>query len=776
MGFDLTKPGDSPTGGPPMLGQEAQILPAAGRDNSGNYVPVVAADNEWTTRSFADIVSDVVRIGLKRKATICFAAFLGLLACVLYTLPQPPIYRSSASLEVQAPNDDFLYSREVNPTASTGAMFPDYDMATELKILNTRSLLDRVVSKLDSDVNLQINIPEDRFAAWRKALRLPPSQVTPRHAVIEATAASVKASLARGSRVIEIQCDSLDPKLAATFLNTLAQEDIEQSIERHWKSAQHTSEWLGRQLDEIKIKLEKSEDQLQRYASAMNLVFTGDKDKTNVADEKLSELQRALSAAQADRIDKQARYELASTGKNDSIAQVLDDPSQRSNELKLADLHRQLAEVTQTLGPAHPTVRKIQAQIAQTEADQKIARQKIQERIYNDFREAERREKLLSADYQAQAAVMADQAGKITHYSILRREVDSNRQLYESLLQKVKESGVSAALRASNIQVIDEAQAPSSPSGPNLGTASMLGLLLGLLGGIGFVSVSEKLSRRIEAPGDAVLHLNVPELGVIPSYSIGKAGPTGVTLPLESEASPAVALLPVARRRSQTLTAEAFRALLTSILHAGRRHRSNVLIVCSAGAGEGKTTVISNLALAFAETNRTVLLIDGDTRKPKLHRIFDVANESGLLELLAEQEPLDARIVSRCCRTTRFPRISLLPSGMEGDGAQALLHSPRLGQLLGEARQQFDVVLIDSPPMGHVADARIIGSLVDGVVLVVRAGRTSRQSVVSAKQRLVEDGIPVLGAVVNDWNPKTAGYYGYESYKDYYSSYYGKKN
>ena len=596
-----------------MLIQKPQIVPAPDRDNTGSYETVAAPEYEWKTRSFAEVVTEVVRIGLKRRATLCFAAFLGVVACVLYTLPQPPIYRSSASLEVQPPNDDFLYSREVNPTANTGAMFPDYDMATELKILNTKSLLDRVVAKLDGDANLQINVPEDRFAEWRKALRLPPSAVTPRHAIIQSTALSMKASPARGSRVIEIQCYSPDPKLAATFLNTLAQEYIEQSIERHGRSAQYTSEWLGRQLDEIKIKLEKSEDELQSYATAMNLVFTGDKDRTNVADEKLSELQKSLSTAQADRIEKQARYELSATGSNDSIAQVLDDPSLRSNELKLADLRRQLAELTQTLGPAHVNVKKIQAQIAQTEVDQKTARQKIQERIYNDFREAQRREKLLSADYQAQTTALADQAGKITHYSILKREVDSNRQLYESLLQKVKESSISAALRASNIQVIDAARPASSPSGPNLGTASMLGLFLGLVGGIGFVSLSEKLRRRIEAPGDANFHLNVAELGLIPSYAVGKAGPAGVTLPLEGGASPAVARLSVARRRSQILTAEAFRALLTSILHAGRRQPSNVLLVCSAGSGEGKTTVISNLALAFAETNRTVLLIDGDT-------------------------------------------------------------------------------------------------------------------------------------------------------------------
>jgi succinoglycan biosynthesis transport protein ExoP len=756
--------------------QESHDLTLAAAAKPARYQHFEVSDQEPSSREFAEILSEYLRIIRKRKAAIILAGFLGLLAALLFTLPQPPVYRSSASIEVQAPNDDFLYAREVNPTSSMGSMFPDYDMATQIRILKTKSLLDRVVGKLNADSNLRIKVPDDRLAEWRKALRLPPGPVTPRGEVIKATAASLRVQSARGSRVIEIQCDSVDAQLAAVFLNTLAHEYIEQSIERHWQSAQHTGEWLGRQLDEIKIKLEKSEDQLQNYATAMNLVFTGDKDKVNVADERLSEVQKELSAAQADRIVKQARYEMAGAGRSDSMAQVLDDSSLRANELRLADLRRDLAELTQTFGPAHVRVKKVQAQIAQTEADQKTAREKIVERITNDFREAERREKLLSADYQAQSAVLSDQSGKITHYSILKREVDSNRQLYESLLQKVKESGISAALRASNIQVIDPAQPPFDPSGPSLIFASVVGLFLGLTGGIGFVSVREKLSKLIVAPGDATFHLNLPELGLIPAYAIDKAGLTSVTVPLAGNSKPEAEFSSIARRKSQSLTAEAFRALLTSILYVGRKRRSDVLIIASPGAGEGKTTVISNLALAFAETNRSVLLIDCDTRKPKLHRIFDASNDSGLLEILAQRDPLDAREIFGCWRNTRFPRIYLLPSGKEVEGAQALLHSLRLAELIELARQQFDVILIDTPPMMHLADARIIGSLADGVVLVVRSGQTSRESVVSVNNRLVEDGIPVFGVVLNDWDPRAAGYYGYESYTDYYKSYYGKNS
>ena len=530
---------------------DSQNLTRARTEKSTDYVLVPSQDPEAPAPDFSDSLSKILRIVRKHSVLIVLAGFLGLLAGVLYTLPQPPVYHSSAALEVQVSNDDFLYSREVNPTSSMGSMFPDYDMATQVKILNTNSLNGRVVARLNAGSSLQIKVPDDRFSAWRGALRLPPRPATPRIDAIEAVAGSLKVTAARGSRVIQIQCDSTDPRLAAAFLNTLAQEYIDQAIERRWQAAQHTGAWLGRQLDEIKSKLEKSEDQLQNYATAMNLVFTGDKDKTNVADERLSELQKELSTAQADRILKQARYELAGAGRSDSMAQVLDDSSLRANEMKLTDLRRELADATQIFGPAHVRVKKVEAQIAQTELDQKTARGKIVERIYNDFREAERREKLLSADYQAQSAVLSDQSGKITHYNILKREVDSNRQLYESLLQKVKESGISAALRASNIQVIDAAQPPLAPAGPNLRFASLCGLLIGLTGGIGLAALRERLTKLIiVAPGDANFDLNLTELGLIPSYSIDKAGPTGLTLPLAGALNPGQELAPLIRRKN----------------------------------------------------------------------------------------------------------------------------------------------------------------------------------------------------------------------------------
>lgn len=757
-----------------------QLQPARRESNGYGYGPAVQLPDPVMGQfaepeQFTDL-NGYLRILRKHKGTVLVFAFLGALAGLIVLLPQPPIYRASAAVEVQALNDDFLYSKDVNPNASLNGMYPEYDMATQVKVLETGRLLDRVMAKLDRDESLRIQAPEDRLAAWRKALHLPASQPPTRAEMIAAVASSLRVTVSRTTRVIEISGDSWDPKLAAAFANAMSTEYIEQTLDTRWETTKHAGEWLTRQLDEMKSKLKQSEDALQNYATSANLVFTGDKDKENVAEGKLHQLQTELSSAQADRVARQAKYELVKSGRIESLGLVLDDGTLRSYDVKLADLRRELAELSATLTPEHYKVKRVQAEIAEMEADRKKVRDRIVERISNDFQEAESRESLLAAEYQAQSSFLSGEAAKVTHYGILQREVETNRQLYESLLQKVKEAGISAALRASNIQVIDPAKPPVEPFGPRLRLGSMWGLLAGLIFGFGIVTVREKMNRNLEAPGEAAMYLNVPELGVIPSRSIDRSAighrrKKGWPASIVGAAGDSEL---IGFQQSQSLMAESFRVILTSILYAGRKRPAQVIVVASPGASEGKTTVLCNLAMAYAETSRSVLIIDCDMRRPRLHDMFGVSNEIGLAELLSETTPLEPRSVFLHSHKTAVPGVTILPSGEPKAGTANLLHSRRLGELIELARQQFDVVLLDTPPMLHIADARIAGVLADGVVLVIRSGQTSRESALAAKRQLAEDGIPIIGTALNDWNPKVAGYYGYEAYSKYYASYYAK--
>ena len=371
---------------------------------------------------------------------------------------------------------------------------------------------------------------------------------------------------------------------------------------------------------------------------------------------------------------------------------------------------------------------------------------------------------------------MSEQAAKVTHYNILKREVDTNRQLYDSMLQNVQEAGMTSALGASNIRVVDSAEPPTRPYKPSLALNSALGLLAGAFFGIAFVVVQERADRTIHGPGEATIYLDVPELGAIPSAK-GRTEPASRLLP-ERKGPQNQEVRRAAdhgewnwslRIKNLSLLADAFRATLTSILYSGENgDRPRIIVITSANPGEGKTTVASNLALALAEIGpsvlmQSVLLIDGDLRKPRLHEIFGVPNRWGLTDLLDGKEPPDGceGMVSK----TGFRNLYLLPSGSSTSNISGLLHSPRAFAFLNRMREEFHTVIIDTPPMLNMPDARVLGRFADGVILVVRSAETMRDAAVAAKQRLTEDGTRVLGTILNQWDPRQTNQYNYTGYR-----------
>jgi capsular exopolysaccharide synthesis family protein len=710
----------------------------------------------------------------RRKGTLVLIAFLGALAGFLLTLPQTPVYQARLSLEIQSLNENFLNMRDVNPTESgSSSYYPEYDIQTQVRIIQSRSLIERVIKKLDLD-NRPLIINESRLSAWRKALGLPaPKPVSVREDAIAMAAGNLSVHAQANTRLIDVLCDSTSPNLAADFVNTLANEFIDQNLEGRWQTTQRTGEWLGRQMEELKIKLEKSEEALQAYARATGLLFTSEKD--NLTEQKLRQLQEELSKAQADRVAKQSKYELASTSAPDSLPEVLDDGSLRDLQAKLTDLRRQLAELSSTYTPAHFKVRKVQAQIATLESALEKERGNVIRRIRNDFQTATRREKLLVADYATQARLFSGQAALVSHYNILKREVDTNRQLYDNMLQRVKEAGIASALRASNIRVVDAAQVPRAPYKPSPFMNSALGFLGGLFLGVVFIVMRERADRSIQEPGESQFFLNLSELGIIPSSGSDPTRKRHLLPAHRPDSASPDQLALVTRDRKPSVMAESFRAVLTSILFCSRDgSRPHVLVLASANPREGKTTVASNLAIALTEINQRVLLIDGDMRRPRIHEIFDLENKSGLGDLLREPASLDGRPIAEI-RETSIPNLFVLPAGSPA-AVSSLVYSNRLPELIARVRQDFDTILIDTPPMLQMADARVIGRCADAVILVVRANQTTRDAARMARQRLADDGTHVLGTILNDWNPRHTTSYGYYKYYDHYHHYYGDKH
>ncbi len=764
--------------------------------NSGDLLPPVRRDKGALPASYTEVgnagnpelaaengsggVLEYWHILRRRKGTLIIIAALGAIAGFLVTLPQTPIYQVRTSLEIVALNQNFLNMKESNPLSESGSSVDSTDIQTQIKILQSESLIDRVLAKLKTDA---VAAPEiTRMAAWRKLLKLPGSEPAGgNHPSLSYARKNYKVRAFGQTRIVEITVDSMSPQIATDFANTLTTEFIDQNLESRWQTTQHTSEWLARQLDDMRVRLERSEDLLQAYARQAGLVFTGDQ-KNNVSEAKLLQLQSALSTAQTDRISKQSRWEMANSSPAEALPDVLNDMTLRDYQAKLTELKRQIAELQATYTDESPKIRKVQAQFAILETALTTERADILKRIRNEYDEALRRENLLTADYSSQRAIVTGESGKAVQYDVMKHEVESNRQLYDSMLQQLKQATLASALRASNIRVVDPAKVPKFPYKPDITSSTSVGLLIGIFLGAVLVITQERADRSIQEPGETQFFLNLPELGIVPGGSIagsrvriryvnGTAGtPVSRNVPSDENSPTLPNRVELSTwQRKPSAVAESFRATLVSILFSGENgSRPHVMVITSANPSEGKSTVVSNLGIAVAEVNQKVLLIDADLRKPRLHDVFNLKNDNGLSDLLRSKEAFSS-LLAGAIQATDVPDLYVLTSGSKTSAATSLLYSNRMPELLRELRTEFETIFIDTPPMLQIPDARVLGRLVDHVIMVVRAGKTTRDAAMAARQRFSEDGTQMLGTILNDWNPKRSpnSYYGNE-YNGYY--------
>lgn len=748
------------------------------------------------------------RLLRRHQGTLLLSVGLGVLVAALFTLPQTPVYQAKTSLELLNLNQDFMNMKDVEQVADENGYDLLTDIQTQIKILQSDMLLDRVIGEMQ--VAGAEQLVASRISSWRRLLNLPePTPMQRDDGALQMAKREVKVRSVGQTRIMEMTVDSTNPETAADFANRLARDYIEENVQSRWEMTQKTGDFLTKQIDDMRAQLERSEDLMQTYARQNGLVFTDE--KTNVTEVRLKDLQDELSKAQSDRVQKQSRWEMALTAAPETLPDILNDPALRVYQEKLADLKREKAALEETFTPDYPQVKRLTAQSDAVQQSMALQQNDILKQIKNEYDSAMRREILLETDYRTQTSIVSDQSEKSIQYNILKREVDTNRQLYESMLQHVKEASVAGALRASNIRVIDPAKVPTAPYKPQLWLNSLLGLLGGAVLGIAYIATTEKADRMLQEPSDVILYMGLPELGVIPTGHCLKSSSAN-RLPVASDSwkpsggSP-LGLNNLVRVLPQCLElatwqakpgpmAESFRAALTSILFAGRsEHRPNILVVTSPNSGDGKTTVATNLAIALAETGQTVLLIDADMRKPRIHTLFELDNKKGLSSILhdghsapqpapdldADSENADPdsgrqtapdKEIEELFRPTPIPRLFVLTSGPSVPGPTNLLYAKHFPACLQKWAESFDMILLDTPPMLMIPDARLLGKMAQSVVLVVRAESTTRDAAVAACIRLKEDGIDILGTIMNDWNPKHSrgGYYGY--YDGYYQTRY----
>ena len=741
---------------------------AGGRARNPSGVPTPA---DFADEQPEPTIGDYWAILAKRKFRILLVGVVGAIAALLLSLPGTPIYQARASLEVDPPSGDPLYARS-GTAAMPSPSSAEFYIATRIEILESRSLLRRVVEKLKLGARPEFHYSTDRLSAWRKALELPPAPAVPAYErALSVAASSYKIVPSRNTGIVEVVSEWPSPRLAADFANTMAEEFIQSSLEARWQAAERSEEWLGQQLEKLRIQLEQSEEDLRRYARESGLMFVSDDE--NVSEQRLSQLQAELLRAQAERIAIQSRFELITTRPPEELSEMIDPANYL---IQRNELRRQLAELRTTYTPAHYKVKRIEAQLAQLGQTIENERANKLEQIRNEFEAAQRRERLLAAGYARQARLVSDETGKSIQYNILNREVDTYQQLYDHLMRQVKEAGVLSAMSASNIRIVDPAVVPKKPVRPDHLSSALLGLLTGLLSGITLAFISDRRDRTLREPGDARACLGLPELGVVPAYRGSRRAPATrrkKVMRLRFQRSSRIARLSIlsANGSEKPLRngaasvelmswqappshfAECFRVTATSILFASAANANGrTFTVTSAHAHEGKTSVASNLAITLAGVHGRVLLVDADLRRPRLHQIYDVPNIWGLSNLLRETQPPRDCSVDALSLRTDIPGLFLLPSGTAAESIATLLHTGSASELVKRLREHFDVVIFDSPPMMEFCEARVLGRLSDAVVLVLCAGRTSRDDARAAAERFAEDGTVVLGTILNQWD------------------------
>jgi succinoglycan biosynthesis transport protein ExoP len=700
---------------------------------------------------------DYWRVLSRRRYLLISLAIAGALAGVLVSLSQSPVYQAHAGIEVQDLNQDFLNMKQVSQVEDSSPANALTDLQTQLQILQSETLIEQTLDKLNISSTSALDPTTTWLAKWRR-----PPPPSGRNQMIEAAAKKLKVTVTGQTRIIDVSFQSTDPAIASGFVNSIVSGFISQNLRVRGQLIQRTSTWLSQQLTSLRANLRRSDEALQAYARQSGLIYTGDKE--NVSTEKLRQLQAQLSQAQGDLALKEARFKIASTASPDTLTDVLNDNSLRALRNRITELRSREAQLATTFTPEYSKAKQTHAEIETMEAALAHERSEIVTRITNDYVEAEHRQGLLSDFYNNQVKLVMQDSQNSIQYDILKREVDTNRQTYESMLQRVKDSGITAALSTSNIRVVDPARTPEKPIRPILPLNAFAGLLSGLIVGIVVAVTSERADRKLHQPGDAGRLLGIPELGVIPRADrFGRDASIATVSVLQGEDRGNAQI--AAWQVMPTGFADSFRAVLVSILFAQGEESRSVLVISSAGPNEGKTTAATNLAVALAKIGQSVLLIDGDIRKPSVHKVFGLYNNIGVTNLM-NQVIFDGAAADAATQETDFPDLRILTSGPPLQTGCDLLFTTSMPRLIAYYRERFDRIIIDSPPLLHMPDARMLGRMADAVVLVARAGHTLREAALAARERLMQDQTPVLGVILNDWDPKFSpdGYYG--NYKD----------
>jgi capsular exopolysaccharide synthesis family protein len=697
----------------------------------------------------------------KRRNLIVACVVSGLVVAGIYSYTTRPLYQATASIQIDRDAPNVLTAREVVDLGQAGL---DY-FQTQYQILRGRTLSERVVEQIGFQKNAELKTGPLMSPVERIQVRFfgkTPKALVDKDGVLLSPAVAafrsrLKVEPVSGTRLVNLRFSAYDPDLAALAVNTLAEVYIDHIRNYRFETSSEATGWLGERLKEEKKKVEDAERALQAYREREGLVNI--EERQGLVDQKLTALTAAVVNARTERITKETLFEQMrslSTAQLEAFPLVMANGVVQSLKTELASLQREQTRLSETYGERHPDMLRVRSQIRATEEKIRAEIADVVKSVENAYQTARQQESNLQASLDALKHDALDVNRRSIEYGVLKREVDSNQQLFRDLLNRSKETGLESELRSTNVRINEKAErgvliAPRR--GMNLG----VGLLVGFVLGVGLTLLFEHLDNTLKTPEDVKQHLGLPFLGVVPDVG-ARASEKNVPKPS-----------PLILRNPKSAVAEAYRVLRTNLIFSSAESAGRVIVVTSANPGEGKTTTTVNLAASLAQTSARVLAVEADLRRPSMSQHFGVDKAPGLTDLIVGKTEATEAI-----HTTRYKGLMVLPCGYVPPNPAELLGSARMKDVLRALRSHYDWVIIDTPPVLAMADTPVLCPVVDGIVLVVAAESSGRPAVLRAIDQITSVGGKLIGVVLNKVDLERNAYYYGQYYGEYYRSYYAE--
>jgi len=680
-------------------------------------------------------IVDIWQTLVRRKAAIfSFAAAIFCLVAA-YTFLKTPVYEGVARLQID-PNRSSSLGLDESEKASA-SVDVDGRVKTEVAIIQSNTVAMQVMKSLGLYANPHFAGKDAVNGNIQDLSRLNSSQ---RQRLLERFNSNLIVKLLPSTQVVEIRFRSSDPVLATDTANSIIDEYMQRNFQVRVDGTTQVSQWLSRQMDEIRASTTASQQKLADFQRETN--FLGADESDNIVTDRLKGLNEELTQAEADRIVKEGRYRLARSGNPELTASVVPSTTLQVLRTQEAELRAQYAQMSAKFGNGYPKVRELQAQLARLEAAIGMEGGNIETRLANEYDTAAKAEAMIRDKFEQQKGEAYKLNEHVAQYAILKHEVESGRQLYDTLQLKLKEAGISSGLASSYVSIVDRAQIPDKPVEPRKLFDLALGLGGGLFGGLLLGLILDSFDDTVRTSEELESVTALPELSSVPflaALSRKQTKGTSIANLLAPEATP------ISVRERNCPGGEAYRALCSGILLSSLDNPPKVLVVTSALPGEGKSTVSCNLATALAQGGRRVLLVDADLRCSSIDRHLGISKEPGLSNMFTTE-------LTKCPPNQPFaklPNLHVLPAGFRPAGPTEILASAKMQQLVTAWRKEYDHIIVDTPPMLPFADALVLSARADGVILVTRSGVSRRKALIRAREVLTRSGANVLGFVLN---------------------------